>query len=579
MQKVTFIHAADLHLDSPFQNVDKLDETWIQHLRESTWRSFDNLIDLAIEKEIDFLLIAGDIFNKGCHSLRAELLFYQKILRLTQREIHVYIIYGNHDPVLGQNEEHCIFLDNPYVHIFPSDQVKSVPYFKNGIEVARIYGRSFWDMSVCDDPISSFLDAADKDSQDIFKIAMIHGRVGEQANYLPYPTCSLTKMIQSTIHYWAMGHVHQRKIHHEQVPCVINPGSIQGASADECGPKGCYLVEWQQNRITSLTFQAIEAIRWEKIVVNIEEISFGLTIEKIIDLIRFEIDSIRSEQPNQSLIIQVIFEGYTSLYAKFDQQHILDQIKKDISCDQYLVAEIVNKTLPYKDRSEVLQSEPSLRAYAEKLEQAKWNKNVFENLEDALQLLYGNSRFQEITETKPNQRGKGQWKIKRIKQDWIDWLQDAETIGITIWLSMKVGNKIDLMKCMQFLQSRQIELLNGNQEGLSIMQLVAKIEVLMGEVQGIKDRQLCYRQMAMKKENVDIADNCFAEIVDNHQLNDLLQLEAAMYGQLFSLVKRWTIVSIALWGFSHIGRREMPSQLAYAKIGRNLYDENLDCCI
>ena len=101
MRKFSFIHTADLHLDSPFKGISEISEEISLELTEATFKTFNKIIDLCIEKQVDFLLIAGDIYDGADRSLRAQLRFRDGLKRLSENGINTYIVHGNHDPLDG----------------------------------------------------------------------------------------------------------------------------------------------------------------------------------------------------------------------------------------------------------------------------------------------------------------------------------------------------------------------------------------------------------------------------------------------------------------------------------------------
>ena len=71
-----FVHAADLHLDSPFTGIRATaPENVAQALYSATFDSYQNIVDLCISERVDALLVAGDIYDgRGPQSARPALL-------------------------------------------------------------------------------------------------------------------------------------------------------------------------------------------------------------------------------------------------------------------------------------------------------------------------------------------------------------------------------------------------------------------------------------------------------------------------------------------------------------------------
>ena len=140
MSQLRFIHAADLHLDTPFRGLKEVDEKIAASLRDATFTAFDNLVHYALRERIDFLLVAGDVYEQTERSLRAQLHFRDGLARLARAGICTYVVHGNHDPLDGWVSR-IEFPDE--VTIFPGDRVSSVAYLKDGVPVARIHGLSY----------------------------------------------------------------------------------------------------------------------------------------------------------------------------------------------------------------------------------------------------------------------------------------------------------------------------------------------------------------------------------------------------------------------------------------------------
>lgn len=72
MPRLRFVHAADLHLDSPFKGLRSAAPPPVANaLYEATFRAYENIIDLCIDEEADALLVAGDVYDGADRSLRA----------------------------------------------------------------------------------------------------------------------------------------------------------------------------------------------------------------------------------------------------------------------------------------------------------------------------------------------------------------------------------------------------------------------------------------------------------------------------------------------------------------------------
>jgi DNA repair exonuclease SbcCD nuclease subunit len=92
-----FIHSADIHLDTPLQGLAQYPGAPINEIRNATRRAFEKVLDAAIAEQMDFLIIAGDLYDTGLKSFESALFFNKQMTRLKDAGVDVYLIYGNHD--------------------------------------------------------------------------------------------------------------------------------------------------------------------------------------------------------------------------------------------------------------------------------------------------------------------------------------------------------------------------------------------------------------------------------------------------------------------------------------------------
>jgi DNA repair protein SbcD/Mre11 len=142
MPPFSFVHAADLHLDSPFIGISRLPDDHkhvAETLRQATFKAFEAVVDLCIDRQADFLLVAGDVYDGSDRSLRAQLCFRDGLRRLAEQGIRAYVVHGNHDPLDGWSN--AVQMPES-VHAF-RDRLESLVFVKEGVPVARIHGISY----------------------------------------------------------------------------------------------------------------------------------------------------------------------------------------------------------------------------------------------------------------------------------------------------------------------------------------------------------------------------------------------------------------------------------------------------
>lgn len=268
MSGCRFIHAADLHLDSPFKGRLELPERLLEQVRESTFRALDRIVALAIGEQVDFVLFSGDIYDASDRSLRAQFRFKEALEELGRRGIRSFVIHGNHDPMSGYRAA----LDGPAsVHVFSADRVESVTLRRaDGEAYATVYGISYRAAAEPDNLAARFtVDRVGRDGG--VHIAMLHANVDGQAGHDNYAPCRLQELKASGFDYWALGHIHTRAVLHER-PWIVYPGNPQGRHMKETGPRGVMLVEAEASGEMRLRFCRTDAIEWQVARVDISEL-------------------------------------------------------------------------------------------------------------------------------------------------------------------------------------------------------------------------------------------------------------------------------------------------------------------
>lgn len=257
-----FIHAADLHVDSPFRGLTGVPEPVREALTQSTFAAVKRLTDAAIEREADFVVIAGDLYDEADSSLRAQLALHKEWSRLSGFGIAVYAIHGNHDHLGGMRAR----LELPgNVHIFGADAAGAAPaYRRSGEQAAVVYGQSYGERAVRGNMAAAYRPIP----ADSYHIALLHGNVGGDPQHDAYAPCSLEQLAGGGFDYWALGHIHQRRVLSEY-PHIVYPGNPQGRNPRETGAKGCYVVDVDERRRTSLTFVPLDGVRWLELEVPI----------------------------------------------------------------------------------------------------------------------------------------------------------------------------------------------------------------------------------------------------------------------------------------------------------------------
>lgn len=246
-----FIHAADIHLDSPLRGLDRYEGAPVEEVRGATRKAFRNLVDLALEEEVDFVIIAGDLYDGDWRDYNTGLFFASQVSRLQEADVRVFLIRGNHDAA-SQITRQLRLPAN--VKDFSTREPETVVVEELG---AAIHGQGFAVPAVKEDLSLAYPEPL----KDFFNIGLLHtcatGREGHE-NYAP---CKTSYLAGKGYDYWGLGHVHQREILGED-PWIVFPGNIQGRHVRETGAKGCTLVEVRGGRVEAVEHRPLDILRW-----------------------------------------------------------------------------------------------------------------------------------------------------------------------------------------------------------------------------------------------------------------------------------------------------------------------------
>ncbi|GGD55983.1 metallophosphoesterase family protein [Paenibacillus nasutitermitis] len=301
-----FIHAADLHVDSPFQGLPDAPAYVRDTLTDSTFQAVQRLVETAIMAEVDFVVIAGDLYDGADRSLRAQLALQKQWQQLHTHGVQLFVIHGNHDH-LGGSRANLTLPET--VTVFGSKQMEYAPaYRKDGGLAAYVYGRSYGDRAVTENIARSYRPLPDGP----YHIALLHGNVDGNPAYDPYAPCSLPELASAGFDYWALGHIHTRAVLH-RYPHVVYAGNTQGRHARETGAKGCYIVNVNAAKETELTFVPLDAVRFGQFEMSIEGIEHE---QALLDSLELKLSGVLAENGNRPLVVRLRLTGRGTLHHK-----------------------------------------------------------------------------------------------------------------------------------------------------------------------------------------------------------------------------------------------------------------------
>jgi DNA repair exonuclease SbcCD nuclease subunit len=307
---VKFIHTADLHLGSRLQinNDSNLDNDY----QEAVYNSFAKIVNQAIENEVHFVLIAGDVFDNEARSVRATRFFKEQCLKLNENDINVYIINGNHDPYRIEGE----LLELPSnVKICDSEDVSQFQVYENDKMIARILGQSYRGSSESRKMFTYYTTP----DQSVYNIGLLHTQLEpNNSNYVPVSKEELKN--HNHIDYWALGHIHQKRIINDHIPYIIYPGIPQGRDIGEPGLGGFFMVHLEPEN-TYYEFKKTSDFVFKQIDLNIEEMEED-TISELNYYLKEELEKIYQsfDKEIKGYVIRLLLKGSTEIYDILNEQ-------------------------------------------------------------------------------------------------------------------------------------------------------------------------------------------------------------------------------------------------------------------
>lgn len=254
-----FIHCADIHLDSPLRGLEVYDGAPVNEMRQATRRAFAKVVDLALERSADFVLMAGDLFDGDWPDFNTGLYFASQLRRLADADIRVFLIYGNHDALSKLTKSVPL---PKGVYSFPAKTPATQIIESLGV---AIHGQSFATEAVSADLAATY----PVPPTGLLNIGVLHTALSGREGHQPYAPTTADRLTDKGYDYWALGHVHHREIVRES-PWIVFPGNTQGRHARETGAKGCMVVDAEAGiGIQRVEFVATDLARWQHLLIDI----------------------------------------------------------------------------------------------------------------------------------------------------------------------------------------------------------------------------------------------------------------------------------------------------------------------
>ncbi len=246
-----FVHAADIHLDSPLHGLARYPGAPVDEIRAATRRAFENLVALCADEQVAFLVLAGDLYDGDWRDFGTGLFFAAQMARLREHGVRVFVVRGNHDAA-SRITKSLRLPDN--VHTFGSRRPETQLLEDLGV---ALHGQSFARGDVTENLAADYPPPL----AGLVNIGVLHTSADGRPGHANYAPCRVPDLVARGYDYWALGHVHAREVLHED-PWVVFPGNLQGRHARETGAKGCTVVTVEHGRIRAVEARSLDVVRW-----------------------------------------------------------------------------------------------------------------------------------------------------------------------------------------------------------------------------------------------------------------------------------------------------------------------------
>lgn len=302
-----FIHAADLHLDSAMRKLERYDGAPVEEMRGATRRALQNLVELAIDRKVDFLIIAGDIYDDEWKDHNTGLFFNAQMIRLREAGIPVVMISGNHDAA-NRMTKSLRLPDN--VDLLPHGTAGTSKLKKLSDLGVAVHGRSFAQAAERENLALTYPDRL----PGFFNLGVLHTSLTGFEGHEPYAPCTPDHLLQKQYDYWALGHVHNRTEPQAGQAPIVFPGNLQGRNIRETGPKGCYLVSVNDRLESTLQFQPVDVARWTLCEIHAEQ---GKQLEDVLNSFSDQLAKAVASHAGMPLAVRVQVVASPELFQQF----------------------------------------------------------------------------------------------------------------------------------------------------------------------------------------------------------------------------------------------------------------------
>jgi DNA repair exonuclease SbcCD nuclease subunit len=330
-EPLRFLHAANIRLDHAIGETYKLPPRVASIVQDATRAAFERLIGVALDRRVDFLLLAGNTFIEAEHSLAARLALLEGLEQLAQESIRVFVLPGFLDPVEAWRQ----IPDLPRnVTILDSESKTPLVFKRDGKSIARIatsprlpqrkgpraMQRELRSESQRPVPFTIGVLATNGDDADARALETwsagqetSHALIAESEPVAGWPR---DEILDSPVDYLAFGGGRARRTFAKRKGIAHDTGALQGGGPRETGPRGGTLVTVESDGTVQCDFIPAASARWERFSIPVD---VSTSRRELLQRCRGFWEETRGESSENAWIFEWVLRGSVAALDPFDE--------------------------------------------------------------------------------------------------------------------------------------------------------------------------------------------------------------------------------------------------------------------